>query len=382
LPLPRSRFRLPCAALALAAALAAFPARAEVRVDGRIIQDAWGVPHVGNKPPKTRDIPNFREELRLLVDGLAQYAETRDSRFILIGRMPLGLMATSDWERQREALLDPASLDRELIPDDAPGGPFRRVLRDFDAIAFDDVNCPVPPPKPDARRPTLAEERRAAQLITLTAAIHTSGKPVLSLDACSPPISAFDLAKKSRGTKSLSVVAVGTPEAPKRLPTGRPPFENPANVDSLSGVRNAIWLRSPRAYAAKEDWLLAMGKSNADMVIVDAFYAADQPLSKAEVEAIKYKFMGARRLVLAEIDLTAARDDRFYWKREWKVGEPPFLREPQPGIPTGILVNYWDPAWKEILGLHFKGLMDLGFDGVLIDGLSAADRPEHEIILE
>ncbi len=114
-----------------------------------------------------------------------------------------------------------------------------------------------------------------------------------------------------------------------------------------------------------------MGKNNADLVIVDAFYKADQPLTKAEVNALKHKFMGARRLVLAEIDLSVARDDRFYWKSEWRVGEPAFLREPQPGIPTGILVNYWDPAWKEILGTHFKGLMDLGFDGVMIDDMNA-----------
>jgi len=381
LPELRSRFRLSCATLLLAA-LAAAPAMAAVRVDGRVIRDSWGVVHIGNKPPKAVDIPNFREELRLLVDGLAQYAESRDPNFLLIGRMPLGLMATSDWERQREAILDPASLDREPVPDDAPGGPFRRILRDFDAIAFDDLNCPPPPPRPDARRSTRAEEQRAARNASLTEAIRASGAPVLSVDTCSPPVSAFDLAKKGRAGKSLSVVAVGTPEAPKRLPAGRPPFENPANVDSLTGVKNALWLRSPRAYASKEEWLLAMGKTNADMVVVDAFYKADQPLTKAEVAALKYKFMGARRLVLAQIDLTAARDDRFYWKRDWKVGEPPFLREAQPGTPDGILVNYWDPAWKEILGVHFKGLMDLGFDGVLIEGLSAADRPEHEIILE
>ncbi len=268
--------------------------------------------------------------MRLLVDGLAQYAESRDPRFILIGRMPLGLMATSDWERQREALLDPSSLDREPVPDDAPGGPFRRILRNFDAIALDDVNCPVTPPKPDAPRPTAAQERRAAKAAALTAAltaaIRASGTPMYSIDACAPPVSVFDLAKKGRETKSLSLPAVGTPEAPLRLPAGRPPFENPANVETLSGVRNGLWLRSPRAYASKAEWLLAMAKSNADLVVVDAFYKADQPLSKAEVDALKYKFMGARRLVLAEIDLSAARDDRFYWKREWKVGEPPFLR--------------------------------------------------------
>jgi len=47
-----------------------------------------------------------------------------------------------------------------------------------------------------------------------------------------------------------------------------------------------------------------------------------------------------------------------------------------------VLVNYWLPEWKKILGDYFVGLMDLGFDGVLIDGLNAADRFEYELILE
>jgi cysteinyl-tRNA synthetase, unknown class len=273
-------------------------------------------------------------------------------------------------------------LDRDPVPDDAPGGPYRRILRDFSAIAFDNANCPTPPPKPDAPKPTLAAEKHAAKIESLTAAIRKSGLPVLGIDDCSPPLSFSDLAKQGHSSKTLSLFSIGSPEAPKRLPGGRPPYENPANIETLSDVKNALWLRSPRAYSSKEEWLLAMGKSNADLIVVDAFFKADQPLNRAEVAALKYKFMGSRRLVLADINLSAARDDRFYWKREWRVGEPAFLREPQPGVPTGILVNYWDPAWKEILGIHFKGLIDLGFDGVLVEGMNAADRPEHEVFLE
>ena len=117
-------------------------------------------------------------------------------------------------------------------------------------------------------------------------------------------------------------------------------------------------------------------------MIVDAFYAADQALTKADVHAMQYKFMGPRRLVLAEINITTARDDRYYWKRDWRIGETPFLREALPNPADGVLANYWLPEWKTILGDYFVGLMDLGFDGVLIDGLSAADRLEYEYILE
>lgn len=332
------------------------------------------------KPPKAREVPQFREELRKLVEGLAQYAEARDPRFIVVGRNPLGLMATSGWEMQRLALVDPKAEDRDPVPDTAPGAPFRRILRDLDAVALDDLNCPKPAPKPEDPPLTSAQIKAEAARAAQIAAIRARGTPILSLDRCDRPRA--ELARKGRADKALSVAAIGAPDAPKRLPAERPPYENAEGVATLADAKNAYWLRSPRAYGSKADWLAAAAKSNADLLIVDAFYSADQPLTKAEVAALKYKFMGPRRLVLAEIDLTAARDDRHYWKREWRIGETPILREPLRDHSNGALANYWLQEWKDILGAYFVGLMDLGFDGVLLDGLGAADRLEYEVILE
>lgn len=375
------RFRLVPAVRHAACALAllmcgASAAAAQTFVDARLLTP----PTPGDKPLKPYQIPPFREELRALVEGLAQYAETRDPKFILIGREPLGLMETSAWETQLRSLLDKKYLDREPVPDDAAGGPFRRVLRDFDAVALDDANCPKPKPAADARPPTKAEEKKAEDRIKRIAAIRKLGTPVVSLDTCN--LAAADLAKKGAHDRTLAIVGVGAPGAPKPLPKQRPPFENSDAVTTLGDARNAFWLRSPRAYGAKAEWLEAMAKSNADLLIVDAFYTADQPLTKADVKAMQYKFMGPRRLVLAEIDLTAARDDRYYWKREWRIGETPFLREALPNPADGVLTNYWLQEWKTILGAYFVGLMDLGFDGVLIGGLNAADRLEYELVLE
>lgn len=371
------RFRPVSAACALALVLAcATPACAQVRVDGRLLTP----PAPGDKPLKAVQVPNFREELRALVEGLGQYVEGRNPNFLMIGREPLGLMHTSAWETQLFSLLDKTYLDREPVPDDAPGGPFRRILKDFDAIALDDVNCPKPKPAPDAKPPTQAELKAAEDRARRIAAIRKLGTPIVSLDACN--LAASELAQKGRHDHALSVFKVGSVDAPKALPKQRPPYENSDEIASLADVRNAYWLPSARAYGAKAEWLEAATKSNADMLVVDAFYTADQSLTKADVHAMQYKFMGPRRLVIATINLTAARDDRYYWKRDWRIGETPFLREALPNPADGVLVNYWLPEWKNILGDYFVGLMDLGFDGVLIDGLNAADRLEYELILE
>lgn len=365
------RFRI--AVLALAAI--ALPGLAEAQ-DARFLQP----PTADAKPPKAWEVPQFREELRKLVEGLAQYAEARDPKFAIVGREPLGLMRTSPWETQRLSLADPKAEEREPVPDSAPGAPFRRILRDLDAVALDDLNCPKPAPKPGDPQPTSAQIKAEAAREAQIKAIRAAGTPILSLDRCDLPRA--ELARKGRAENALSVAAIGAPDAPKRLPAERPPYENSDGVVTLADARNAYWLRGPRAYGSKADWLGAAAKSNADLLIVDAFYSADQPLTKADVAALKYKFMGPRRLVLAEIDLTAARDDRYYWKREWRIGETPILREPLRDHSNGALANYWLQEWKDILGAYFVGLMDLGFDGVLIDGLNAADRLEYEVILE
>jgi len=356
-------------------------AQSTIRVDGRAlgqVEDAIGEP----KTVKAEEVTQYREELRNITDALAQYAESRDPNFKLVGRNADKVMVTSPWEQQRTAIVDPDSLNRQQMPDDAPGGPIRRMLSDFDAIALDNQNCPVPPPPPNAPKPTKAELNKQAFHKRLLDVVRANGTTILSLDDCDKKVSFYKTAELGRKNGMTSIVVVGAPDAPKQLPHGRLPYENSANIDSFAKAQNGIWLRGPRAYPTKADWIVGMGKSNADILIIDAFYKSDQPLTKSEVNTLKFKYMGAKRILLAGLDLGTARDDRYYWKREWRLGSPSFLRQPSFETLSGIMVNYWDPEWKKIIGEYFKGLMDLGFDGILIQGLNAAEIPEAEALLE
>lgn len=325
---------------------------------------------------KAAAIPVFREELRKIVDELAQYAETRDRRFLIIGRMPQGLMATSRWERWHAILADPAVQDRAAVPDDAPGGPLRRIVHDLAGVAIDDANCAkpavprveppsaLPPPSPILMTPELVEKLRGL------------GLTMMGLDSCGKESPAA-VAARGRKAKILSIrVAEG------RIPADRPPQENARAVTGLAQAENGLAALAPGAYPTKEAWLAALRKSNADLLAVDAFFRADIPLTKADVAALRYKFNGPRRLLLTEIDLTRARDDRFYWKRDWQAGHPAFLRKAEGGKHPAIAVDFWDPAWKAIIGEYFKGVMDLGFDGVILSGLDAPDALEQETLLE
>ena len=54
--------------------------------------------------------------------------------------------------------------------------------------------------------------------------------------------------------------------------------------------------------------------TNNAVLLIDAFYNGNQSLTKEEVHRLKFKDMGARRLVLARIDIGFAEDERFYWQ--------------------------------------------------------------------
>ncbi|NOX34391.1 MAG: glycoside hydrolase, end-alpha-1,4-polygalactosaminidase [Deltaproteobacteria bacterium] len=104
------------------------------------------------------------------------------------------------------------------------------------------------------------------------------------------------------------------------------------------------------------------------------------------VRALGKTINGAKRLVLAYVDIGQAENWRTYWKKEWvaptfrKGGDPDFLVTPDPDGWEGCYpVAYWDQRWKDIWlgpGGIIPELAKLGFDGVYLDWVGAYDD-EH-----
>lgn len=72
---------------------------------------------------------------------------------------------------------------------------------------------------------------------------------------------------------------------------------------------------------------------------------------------------------MARMNIAYARDTDYYWKESWKVGDPDWLAMPILSTPGTFRVNYWAKGWQTILGKTFAGLLDLGFDGVVLEGV-------------
>ena len=158
-----------------------------------------------------------------------------------------------------------------------------------------------------------------------------------------------------------------------RLPTtpARPLSENGNSILSLADVKNFAIIRDSWSYGSETEFALKMHDNNYDMIVVDVYHGR-KPLSRQAVEKMKYKKLGARRLVLATVDIGRAEPFRFYWKPDWREGNPTFIKEPVKGHVDLHYVEYWDPVWQKIITdtptSYVYGLVAQGFDGVIIRG--------------
>lgn len=305
-----------------------------------------------------QSIPNYRDYMRTMVEDLSIYAHGRNPKFVMVTRPGFDL---TTWSR-REFDLDEIKRDRLKVSPDSivpVGTPLRRYLQRIDGVLLNGQFCaPLRVPRADV------------------AAMMKQGLKMLSVDHCD------DASAASAGLQAavrMGVVAhmdLDTDDVFDRVPTRRPVPENPANVETLADARNMLMMLDSKVYGSKEEWLAALTATNYDVIVTDAFYRGNQPLSKDAIHGLKFKQMGARRLVLARLSLGYAEDERYYWQRDWKIGAPSWIQGRAPGRPGSYVVEFWNPAWKAVIGKYFAGIMDLGFDGVVLDGVEAYRRWE------
>ncbi len=299
-------------------------------------------------------IPNYRGAMRDIVEELSKYARKRDPKFVVIARDGLDLLFWS----QREYDLEEARRDPLVAPKAGTvrpvGMPVRRFIQAIDGFVMEGQFCsPLRIPQDDLKR-----------------ALNEGLKP-LSLEHCKDDDRAI-AALRQAATTNVVTFAEGDDDLTfSRVPKRRPIPENPNNVLAMSNVRNMLPLFSAKSYPSREEWLSALRDNNYDAIVVDAFDRQDNALTKKEVHELKFKQMGARRLVLARMDIGYADDSRFYFEQDWQVGKPTWLVSLGTDYDGQYVVEFWNPAWKAIIGKYFAGIVDLGFDGVMLDGLDA-----------
>lgn len=362
------------------------------------------------EPPKIDKIPNHREQWREVVDEISAYAKKRKPDFVVLVHNGAELFVKGEREAEWEEARDPAGKDFEkrlplgtvmrpfiknldgVVLDGLYCGPFKfekplaeaiRERRELDATLADErkrgiVRPPVPldhgpfslDPKEEIRK--YEESRRNAlraehqrRIVYAAGAMIDAGRRLLAIETCATQAEAEAANKSADRDRVLAFVSVDN-RALDRMPTGHPRYENPAPVTTLGEARN--WLALPKGdrFPTRAAWVMAIEDTNYDAVLVDVSHRGTDLLVKSDVYRMHFKKLGAPRLALAVVPVGRAHDWRWYWQKGWTVGAPAFLRAPDEP-PGTFLVDVADKSWRETLGKTVVGVMDLGFDGIVID---------------
>ena len=148
--------------------------------------------------------------------------------------------------------------------------------------------------------------------------------------------------------------------------------ENDTNINSLSEVCNFLYLINYSNFESKEAVLNKLKNTNYDLLLIDLFFDKT-PFTKQEIESLKIKKNGGKRLVISYINIGAAEKFRYYWKSKWRIGFPSWLKKNYEGYEDEFWVKFWKKSWQKIIfednDSYVQKIVEAGFDGAYLDNV-------------
>jgi len=166
-----------------------------------------------------------------------------------------------------------------------------------------------------------------------------------------------------------------------------PVFPNPINnensevVTRISQVKNFLYLINPVQFTSKEDFISAVISTNYDLLIMDLFFNDGTDFTSDEVDRLKNKANGGKRLVICYMSIGEAEDYRYYWQSKWTNGNPDWLSSENPHWDGNYKVKYWKGEWQAIIYgndiSYLKKIINSNFNGVYLDIIDAFEYFER-----
>ncbi|RWX01488.1 endo alpha-1,4 polygalactosaminidase [Flavobacterium cerinum] len=199
-----------------------------------------------------------------------------------------------------------------------------------------------------------------------------AGNTILAIDYCSTPskISNSYLVNGTNGYVSFAATQRNLNIVPDAVPNN----VNANVITSLSQAKNFLYLINPETFLSKSAFIDAVTATNYDAVIMDLFIN-DQSFTAAELNQLRNKANGGKRLVICYMSIGEAENYRYYWQSSWNSSKPAWLAAENPDWPGNYKVKYWNEDWQ---GLVYKNndsylskIATAGFDGVYLDIIDA-----------
>ena len=234
------------------------------------------------------------------------------------------------------------------------------------------------------------------------------GKMVFSIDYCS---SAENIISSYTANETKNFISFAEPDrqlriipeqvvinSDKKYDASYYPYKvNTKDCNSLGDVHNFLFLLNSELYAddssyvssqAGEKFICALQKTNYDLLIIDAFASDGSPFTREQINRLKKKANGGKRLVIAYMSIGEAEDYRWYWNDLWVENgvitsvAPAWLDDMNENWSGNYKVRYWDTDWQSLIygndDSYTKKIMKAGFDGLYLDIIDAFQYYEEK----
>lgn len=199
------------------------------------------------------------------------------------------------------------------------------------------------------------------------------GKLILTTDYCS---SAENITLSQGQNQSAGFVSFqATSRNLDIIPETPIQNENSDVITNLWQVKNFLYLINPENFSSKQEFIGAVCNTNYDLIIMD-LYLDDKEFTADEIEQLRNKANGGRRMVIAYMSIGEAEDYRYYWDKSWKRGNPSWLDKENPNWKGNYKVKYWNTEWQTIIFDYLSLIINAGFDGVYLDIIDAFEYYE------
>ncbi|MCW0263632.1 MULTISPECIES: endo alpha-1,4 polygalactosaminidase [Fusobacterium] len=201
------------------------------------------------------------------------------------------------------------------------------------------------------------------ELLELTVPIRKNGKPIFVINYGKGQKKIDFLKKEDLKTKFVSELLPSL-NVDKLYETIED--YNDEDIYSLNEVKNFLFLLDPENFSNIDEYYQALKNTNYDLLLIEVSYN-NIFFTEEQIEELKIKNNGGKRLVIAYLSIGEAEDYRFYWNKKWNKKKPNWIVKENENWEGNYIVKYWSPEWKNIIKEYQKKLDEIGVDGYLLD---------------
>lgn len=296
----------------------------------------------------------YKQEMREFVIGISQYAKSINPNFNIIPQNGIELVSSNG---------------------DISGQPHQPYLNAIDAngqedlfFGYDEDDVATPPQDNNYLRELLDVSKNAGNVILVTDYCSTQSKVESSY---------------SQNLNAGYVSFAANERELNAIPTFTNPIhqENADVITEISQVKNFLYLINPSNFNTKTEFIDAVISTNYDLLIMDLYFTDGTAFTPNEINQLKNKANGGKRLVISYMSIGEAENYRYYWQNSWNNNPPEWLDAENPNWAGNFKVKYWNPEWQSIIygndNSYLKKIINANFDGVYLDIIDAFEYYEN-----